>query len=230
MRTRSMRHMSEKAFQRIHELARELGERLKALDAGKLDRPGLEAATEEARELYERLVVLRHKAREGERPKAPVPARPEAPKVETPKPDPVQEEPPVIEAAEAPIRLDTRPPDPKQVSLMDVIAESEAPKEKAPAKPAAKADGPPTLKEKLEQTPLPDLAKGISLSDKFWFVAELFGGDRVAFEQGVEALNGRKDLADAQGYLKAEVLGKLKKAPDEEALAAFQELLQRRYK
>ncbi|MCB0810934.1 MAG: hypothetical protein KDB96_16770, partial [Flavobacteriales bacterium] len=138
--------------------------------------------------------------------------------------------PPVVEAAEAPIRLDTRPPDPKQVSLMDVIAESEAPKEKAPAKPAAKADGPPTLKEKLEQTPLPDLAKGISLSDKFWFVAELFGGDRVAFEQGVETLNGRKDLADAQGYLKAEVLGKLKKAPDEEALAAFQELLQRRYK
>ena len=40
----------------------------------------------------------------------------------------------------------------------------------------------------------------------------------------------RKDMADAQGYLKAEVLGKLKKAPDEEALAAFQELLQRRYK
>jgi len=221
--------MSEKAFQRIHELARELGERLKALDAGKLDRPGLEAATEEARELYERLVVLRHKAREGERPKAPEPPKEEAAKA-APKHDPKPEVPPVVEATEAPIRLDTRPPDPKQVSLMDVIAESEAPKEKAPAKPAAKADGPPTLKEKLEQTPLPDLAKGISLSDKFWFVAELFGGDRVAFEQGVETLNGRKDLADAQGYLKAEVLGKLKKAPDEEALAAFEELLQRRYK
>ena len=222
--------MSEKAFQRIHELARELGERLKALDAGKLDRPGLEAATEEARELYERLVVLRHKAREGERPKAASPPLGETPKAVPPKPGPNPEAPPVLEAADAPIRLDTRPADPKQVSLMDVIAESEAPKEKAKVKPGAKADGAPTLKEKLEPAPLPDLAKGIPRSDKFWFVAELFGGDRVAFEQGVEALNGREDLADAQGYLKAEVLGKLKKAPDEEALAAFEELLQRRYK
>ena len=86
--------MSEKAFQRIHELARELGERLKALDAGKLDRPGLEAATEEARELYERLVVLRHKAREGERPKAASPSQVEAPKAATPKPEPRPEAPP----------------------------------------------------------------------------------------------------------------------------------------
>ena len=74
-----------------------------------------------------------------------------------------------------------------------------------------------------------DLNKAITLSHKFWFVAELFNGDRQAYEKGVERLNGFANLAEANTFIQEEVISKLKKPADPEALATFNELVQRRY-
>ncbi|MEO8733443.1 MAG: hypothetical protein ABI373_03835 [Flavobacteriales bacterium] len=246
--------MSEqKGYERMHELIGSLRSALGRLEEGKLDPEGLEHTVEEARKLYERLVVIRHKAREA----ALIAAQ-------KPKVNAVVEPPVVPEAA--PIRLDTRPPEPSphQTSLIDAIAETESvppeepapvavhspvkvetekvvaekivPEKVAPEKPRV-AKPKPTLKErpetvaaKLEHAPVADLHKAIALSQKFWFVAELFAGQREQYDKAIDALNNMGGLAEAQAYVEREVVGKLPKPPGEDVLATFTELLQRRYR
>ena len=105
---------TEKGFTRITELVSALNAALRDMEHGRLGAQGLERATEDSRELYERLVVLRHKVREARAAMATKAAQ----QVPAPKPEPT---------AQAPIRLDTRPPEshPRQTSLIDAIAEHE---------------------------------------------------------------------------------------------------------
>ncbi len=241
--------MSEqKGYERMHELIGSLRSALGRLEEGKLDPEGLEHTVEEARKLYERLVVIRHKAREA----ALIAAQ-------KPKANAVVDPSVVPEAT--PIRLDTRPPEPSphQTSLIDAIAETESvPPElsipvsvPAPVKVEAEkvvaekivpekprvAKPKPTLKErpetvaaKLEHAPVADLHKAIALSQKFWFVAELFAGQREQYDKAIVALNSMDGIAEAQAYVEREVVGKLPKPPGEDVLATFTELLQRRYR
>lgn len=233
-----------KAADRLTALARSLQQAMDRMETGKLGLAELEQCTEEARALYERLVVLRHKAREAtvlpER-EAPAPAATEAPAApKEPPPEPAQPS----------IRLDTRPQDaaPLQTSLIDAIAESEGtaePPAEPPAEPAkATAPKPPkpklvaparqqepsvSLGGKIEHAPVADLRKAIALSQKFWFIAELFGGDRDRYEKAIDALNAMKDRGEAEAYMRTEITGKLAKPPGEEVGATFMELIQRRY-
>jgi hypothetical protein len=227
----------DKSFRNMNELLAALLKAEHELASGALDVEGLEVACADARELYERLVVLRHKARE-----AAVTPPGRAVAREEPVPEPVKPTPPDPTA----IRLDTRPTDPpsRQVSLIEAIEATEAASqgtEPPPASPpepvaATRASAPTgqkrtasTLAEKLEQAAIPDLAKAISLSHTFWFVAELFNGDRITYDKTVDLLNGLADGAAAQAYFEGEVLTKLRKPADPEALATFAELLKRRY-
>ncbi|MBL8009919.1 MAG: hypothetical protein JNJ64_04880 [Flavobacteriales bacterium] len=229
-----MQKVDDKRYKRIQDLVKALTEAERDLEQGSLNVPGLEQACDDARELYERLVVLRHKAREGERPQPPAaslalaaepPAVVPAP---APKEDPAPRTPEPL--ATPVIRLDTRA-EIRQTSLIDAIAETEAtpalPRGQKPAKAAS--DRPKSVADKLGQAPIPDLGKAIALSQKFWFVAELFGGDRVAFEQGVEAINAASGGDEARRLVE-EQLTRLKKAPDPEALQAFLDLVERRHR
>ena len=175
----------EKAFRNMNELITALAKAERELAGGTLGVDGLETACADARELYERLIVLRHKAREAA--------------VASPAP------------AVAPARTQ---------SGVEGPAPAPAP---ASSKPA------PTLAEKLEQAAIPDLAKAISLSHKFWFVAELFNGDRITYDKSIDRLNTMPDGAAAQAFVQAEVIDKLRKPADPEALATFTELVKRRY-
>lgn len=204
------------------------------LSKGSLDLEGLESACDDARELYERLVVLRHKAREvrkkqsvASEPPPPAPAKP-APRQPEPK-------------APEPIRLDTRPDAavPRQTSLIEAIEEETvdltppAAKPQAMSSPApapAQADAPPTLAETLGKAPITDLSRSIALSQKFWFVAELFNGDRILYDRSIDAINRMEDLDQAQAYIKQEVLSKLSKPAGEEALHTFMDLVERRFR
>lgn len=196
------------------------------LRTGSIGLDGLDRATDDAREFYERLVVLRHKAREQAKAK-PVAA------AATPEPLVKAAEPPV-DAPSPGIRLDTKPQDPRQTSLIEAIAENEEePVMKTAAEflkeTAAPKKVPESLAEKMGRAHIDDLGKAISLSHKFWFTAELFGGDTKAYEAAIARLNGFNDMGDAQAFLDNEVVGKLKKAADPEALETFTELLQRRF-
>ena len=226
----------EKGFRKMAELVAALGSAEEGLRIGELGVDGLSTACTDARELYERLVVLRHKAREAALRQS----------------KPTESKDPVPRNVE-PIRLDTRPTDTsiRQTSLIEEIEATEQQhQEQRPAEKevAAKAAGktaavkkeaappraktektPATLAEKLEHASIPDLAKAISLSHKFWFVAELFNGDRSGYDKAIEALNGAKDGETALAWFDGEVVGKLKKPADPEALVTFSELLKRRF-
>ncbi len=238
----------DKGYRTIQELVSALADAERGLASGALQMEGLETACNDARELYERLVVLRHKARESA---ATSIAR-----------NTYKVEPPAAVVAEAsaevegpaPLRLDTRPPavSPRQTSLIEAIEETseeiETPtpvapiaKEAAPApsssvaattsvaEAAAPAKAGATLAEKLEKASITDLSKAISLSHKFWFVAELFGGDRIFYDKSIGLLNALGDKENAINYVENDVLSKLKKPADPEALSTFMDLIDRRY-
>lgn len=233
-----------KHFTRIGELANSVAADVQRLEEGKLPLAELEQLADHARDLNERLIVLRHKAREGKpvqevAPQAPVAAEPEAPAMSV-----------------APIRLDTAP---KQTSLIDAIQETEkkpapspvpppapvpaaavVPPKSAPA-PAAEASAkatpapatkatPASIHDKIEKAPIADLGKAIALSQKFWFVAELFNNDRGAYDKAIEHLNKPQLRAEAKAYVQYEVVAKLKNPPGEEVVAAFTELIERRHR
>lgn len=222
---------TDKPFRRINELVAALAAADKGLTNGDLSADGLEAACDDARELYERLIVLRHKAREAmvDRPaEEPATAKPGQNVLREPASPAVTEE--------RPVRLDTRPPtEPpsRQTSLIDAIEHTE---KQEPAKATTPTAAPerspkaaPSVAEKLEKAAVADLGKAISLSHKFWFVAELFNGDRITYDKSIEKLNTLKDLSEAKAFIAAEVVAKLKKPADPEALATFNELVERRY-
>ncbi len=217
----------------MDDLVKAITEAGKGLEKGDLGMDGLEKACADARELYERLIVLRHKARESMRTGG-------SPRV-------TEQEPSGTHA----IRLDTRPPDisPRQTSLIDAIEDAgpEPPSEthEAPAASTAseeKTEEPPrprpsttkaprttTLAEKLEKSTISSLPKAITLSHKFWFVSELFNGDRIRYEKSIERIDKMNDRNEAELFLQQEVVALLKKPADPEALSIFMELIERRF-
>ena len=229
---------TEKRFRKIKELVKALAEAERGMAAGTLGLEGLETACDDARELFERFVVLRHKARETKPGRAHVPPPEQTPNQEVP----------VTKAEEPePLRLDTRPVEvsPRQTSLIEAIESTEKETADTTNKTGAaghRVDGTtsrsvnmggtkatPSVAEKLEKAPVDDLGKAISLSHKFWFVAELFNGDRITYEKSIDKLNQFADRKEAETFVEQEVLSKLKKPADAEALATFTDLVQRRY-
>ena len=221
--------------ERMRQLWASVEQALRDLEVGKLDRDGLERATSDAHALYERLVILRHKAREAK----PVATGGAA----------ALDLPPVTPPEELPsLRLDTRPTEaqPRQTSLIDAIAETETP---PPAKPSPPehvrgTSIPPTrpprtgdksppkgpsLADKLERAPINDLHKAIALSQKFWFVAELFGGQRERYEKAIDTINALGSLEEARSFVNKEIVSKAARPPAEDAQQAFNELVERRF-
>lgn len=198
---------------RLADLVTALGERSRELENGTLDLDGLDKAVEEARELHEHLVVLRHKAREekvrGAR--APMPQPP----------------PPVNEPA--PIRLDVTSPigDPRQITLIDAIEhEKQVKKEKRAAARAERSHAPAPP---VAARPVKDLLRSIPISEKFWFIAELFGKDATAYERTMRAIDAAGSLEAARAIVRADVLDRAAKPPADDVLTAFEERIQRRF-
>lgn len=198
---------------RLAALVAALSGRIGELEKGTLDLDGLEKAAEEARELHEHLVVLRHKAREEKVKGARVPA-----------PPPVSEPPP--------IRLDVSSPlgDPRQITLIEAIEhEKQVKKEKRAAARSERAAAPPSPSPSTAPRPVKDLMRSIPISEKFWFIAELFGKDAGAYERTIRSIDAAQGLEAAQAIVRSEVLEKLTKPPAEDVMTAFQDRIQRRF-
>lgn len=247
----------DKGFRKMNELVDALRNAESGLRKGALGIDDLDRACNDARELYERLVVLRHKAREnrqlkdgtlrqaqGDAHKGQEQARPEA-AAPSPVAAPVPQKPsaPVVDLplTEVPVmKLDTRPQEIRQTTLIEAIADTE--KEDPPvmktaseflkeamAAKAAPTKTAPTVVEKLEKSHINDLGKAITVSDKFWFAKELFNDDRGALDRTIAELNSAKDLEEAMTLLELSIVPNPKKPADPDARATFMELLNRRF-
>jgi hypothetical protein len=228
-------------YRTMRDLIEALGQAERRLDQGDLDLQGLEQACEDVRQLYERLVVLRHRSRER------MAQGKDQPPANTRRKEQDQQ----------PIRLDTKPAEPpvRQTSLIEAIEETaqEAPAEKQqpvapppPPEPAGEAPDkkeapagkeprpaepkkPATVAEKLEKASISSLARSITLSHKFWFVSELYNGDRIFYEKSITQLDTMTDLEAARTFVRTEVIANLKKPADPDALNTFMDLIERRF-
>jgi hypothetical protein len=261
---------NEKGYEAMSGLVAALQQALQDLEAGKLSLDQLDRSTEEARMLYERLVVLRHKAREARNaPVAPPPARTEPSPIRlstkpheplpgqtslidaieaveqveekpaTPLPPPPATppvEPPTPPKVDAPAATPLPPPpatppaEPPSPPKVDAPKTEQPPPPKPSAPKAAPSKAAPTLASKFDQARGGDLHKAIALSQKFWFVAELFQGQREAYERAIDRINQQPDLASAKAIIDNEVVAKLPKPPAPDALATFMDLVERRFR
>ncbi len=196
-------------FKRIQELASTVLAGIDELNLGNLSIDQLELLTDNSRELYERLVVLRHKAYD-QKVKG-VPIENTEKKEET------------SNSFSIPFKIET-PVAPNQVNLIDAIEEVTKQEEifskeeisEVPEIPAAEKITPPvatvnnantiaaeslndrlskavgavnTLAQKLEHTPIPDLKRAITLNQRFQFSKELFKGNNQDYEVAIDKLN-----------------------------------------
>jgi hypothetical protein len=57
------------------------------------------------------------------------------------------------------------------------------------------------LSERLSETPIPDLTKGMSINDRLLYMNELFGRDMSKLDEVLRALNNFPSLDSAKSYL-----------------------------
>ena len=87
------------------------------------------------------------------------------------------------------------------------------------------------LSDKLSNAPIEDIRSSMGLNERVLTINELFGGNAMAFDKTVKALNQMDDFEDAKVFLSREIVpkyewheeGKLKKAK------IFLKLVSRRY-
>lgn len=190
-------------YTRLRELAAEIEFNVQLLTGGKLSTTELEALTEQSRELFERLVVLRYMA---------YTETVNGLTVATAVTEPTA----TVETVREEVKWEPT----NQVSLIDAIEEVTKAEPSAPlfsfqperrdepvisntlfdlaALPAtesvnemlAKAMGSrETLAEKLEHKPIADLKDAISLNQRFQFSRELFKGNNQDYELAIDHLN-----------------------------------------
>jgi len=197
-------------FKRIQDLAATVLAGLDELNLGNLSIAQLEVLTENSRELFERLVVLRHKAYDqnvkGKESTTSTHKVEDTPggfsipfKIETAvaanqvslidaieevtkQEEIVEKVEPIIERP-APIIEKATPPSMSVNSANAVAAESLNDR-------LSKAVGAiNTLAQKLEHTPIPDLKRAITLNQRFQFSKELFKGNNQDYEVAIDRLN-----------------------------------------
>jgi hypothetical protein len=228
-------------YTRLSELAAEIEFNVQLLTAGKLSTVELETLTEQTRELFERLVVLRYKAYDES-------------VNGVSKTTSIVEEISPVETVREEVKWEST----NQVSLIDAIeevtkSEPVAPlftfqseqREEAPisntlfdlaALPAtesvnemlAKTMGArETLAESLEHKPISDLKEAITLNQRFQFSRELFKGNNQDYELAIDHLN-RTSREDA--LLHVELLrSKYGWSSDSAITSDFMLLIERRH-
>lgn len=236
-------------FKSVPELIQSLNLLATRINKGTVGLEEFETTLRDARELYERLVILRYKAIEDRNLMG-------APR----QADIFENLPPVAAEPET----EELKPTPKQISLIDSIEEIKREKVAAPAEavepkqepvkpepvkptPVAKTPEatPPHIQpssrapkevevkesvaEKMSHTPIKDLTVAIGLNQKFQFIKELFDADADAYKSAVSKLNSFSGGTEAEQFLHNELMATYGWNEEEPLVISFTELVQRRY-
>jgi len=126
-----------------------------------------------------------------------------------PNEEPVVEMPVMTVVTEAPVREEVKP----MVSLNDTFKEN--------------ASQQATIAKKLEESPIADLKKNISLNQRFQFCKDLFKGNNQEYEVTLEKLNNT-NRDDAMRVIQT-LRDKYSWNPDSMAVRDFTDLVNRRY-
>lgn len=212
----------------IQELAASVKGHVDELSNGTLSLVEIEAVVDEMRDLYERLVVVRHgaylekgkeKTEKGSTyAEASVDEKVEDVPIEPPNDEFLSQEPesPTLFKLDTEQAIESSVAE-NQTSLIDQIEELD------------NGNGEESLAEKMEHNPIGDLRKAIGLNQKFWFIKELFNHDSEAYEAALDQFEKAESLDAAQTWFDASIKSSLPDEHDVGAVEKFMELLERRF-
>jgi hypothetical protein len=232
--------MGKTNFQPLKELTSTLAEKLEQLSNGQLKRTEIEAITDQAREIYERLVIIRFKSYENSANEE-VEAIPSAKPVQ-PVPEATEHEELMMfdftasEVAEQSEELESDVVENNSTetsSLEPNITVGEEKRnishetsDKSLNDNFKKDDG--SVAGKFEKAPIADLKEHIGINRKFLYVNELFSSDGNAYNAAINDLNSCASKTEALTKIAA-----LKSAhtwkEDNPTVIGFIELVERRY-
>jgi hypothetical protein len=220
------------SYQNLNALVAKIQSALTQLENKQLSVSDIDSIQENAKELFERLTVLKYLALEKL-----VESTDPSKKVKTA--DENREA--SAEDADIPVAIKisaSEPPIPEnQTNLLDPIKESkeevsepEIPtddqslNEKLNASPSAAS-----LSEKLKKQPINDLITAIGINQKFLFMNDLFEGERDEFHNSLSELNKFDSFLDADNYIKNNLMVKYNWDMENQSVVRFMELVERRY-
>lgn len=186
----------------IEDLAAKLSEGIEQLGSGDTSKEGVHELQDVARELYERLTVLRFKAFESknqaeEEPEVQSEVEVET-KEETPKSESIDDEPEVPEVDKA------------QVDLIDSIAEV-------------------SLAEKHLNKPLSSISEGLTILEIANFTSILFKNDGTKFNETLDAVDGCNGREEAYEVFHSAITPEGHEEDIAHARVAFENRIQRLY-
>ncbi|MBR2647457.1 MAG: hypothetical protein IKD55_01335 [Sediminibacterium sp.] len=81
----------------------------------------------------------------------------------------------------------------------------------------------------LEEAPIRDLKKAISINDRYLFINNLFRGDENMYERSIRTINGFNIYPEAQYWIQRELKVKLSWEENSEPVKLFDQLVKRRF-
>jgi len=234
--------MGKTNYQSLKELTKDLVEKLDLLTNGALQLDEIESLTDQAKELYERMVVIRYKAYEGrevepEQVPEPVQEEQEEEGIVAPEPETTQEpeeDMMMFDFSGTEEEVSAEPEDelePEQepepiVPANNSIGESDDEEDKSLNDNFKKEDG--SFAKKFEKAAIADLKEHIGINRKFLYVNDLFNGDGNAYNAAIGELNSCSSQEEA-----LQKVSKLKEdqgwKADNATAVGFIELVERRY-
>ena len=230
----------------IRDIIEKISEFNRSLEEGKLSTEEVVEMTDLSRDLYERLVVIRHRSYEELLHEEQAPHSPsEAPeeniieeKAEGPSEEVKKSE--KIHSADAEgvssevnepegpsIRVGSAAVSPNQISLIDSIEEIKR-MEKS-LNDQLKDDSAATLSQRLKQKPIEDLVSAIGINQRFRFIKHLFDEDKAAFEEAVNKLNGFSSFIEADEFVKNDLKDRFDWQMKDPVVREMIGLIERRY-
>jgi hypothetical protein len=82
---------------------------------------------------------------------------------------------------------------------------------------------------RLQEVPIRDLKKAISINDRHRFINELFRGDETMYERSIKTINSFNISAEAEYWIERELKVKLGWNGGEELVKTFDQLVRRRF-
>lgn len=81
----------------------------------------------------------------------------------------------------------------------------------------------------LDETPVRDLKKAISINDRYLFINHLFRGDENMYERSIKTINGFNIYPEAQYWIQRELKVKLGWLEENPTVKLFDQLVKRRF-
>jgi hypothetical protein len=240
------------SFQSLNQLAVNISKNIESLSNGQLNNDQIEKLTSDTRELYERMIVIRHKMYEKfGKSESTAKSIDEVKEIEPKKEEEIidfsePEKEPEIEM----MSFDFSEPEPlieeKTEEVTEVITETTIEEkititeettttlsesintENHSLNDVFKSTGSNSLADKLNQTAIQDLKSNIDINKKFKFINELFNGSNENYNAAIEELNNCSDADIARSKL-TEMSSSNNWDVESDAVGVFVQLIERRY-